>query len=132
VILGGLGVTDLHLYGRDAFLSFVLLLRPDAVIANCVEHEALGLATDSPIPGATVTVVTNGEDPRLVTNDRGLCQLVPVRVVDSIRDRTGVGDGYVAGYLEARRAGADAVAAAGSGHRVAALVLRSLGPTTRG
>jgi 2-dehydro-3-deoxygluconokinase len=67
-----------------------------------------------------------------VMNDRGLSREVSVHRVDAIRDRTGAGDGFTAGYLEARRAGADPVTAVEVGHRVAALVLRSLGPTTYG
>ena len=132
VILGALSATDLHGYGAEAFLSFVEFLRPDAVIANRYEHEALGFAVDSPLPGAAVTIVTDGERPTLVANDRGLRQAVSVQPLERLRDRTGVGDGFVAGYLEARRSGADAIAAVENGHRVAALVLRSLGPTTRG
>ena len=55
---------------------------------------------------------------------------VPVPPVEHVRDRTGVGDGFLAGYLASRRAGADPVSATNAGHRVAARVLANLGPTS--
>ena len=132
IVLGALTISDLRSYGADAFLSFVGLLRPDAVLANREEHSLLGLGPDTPIAGSSVSIVTDGDRPTKVLNDRGLQREVSVQRVDSIRDRTGAGDGFSAGYLEARRAGADPVAAVETGHRVAALVLKSLGPTIRG
>jgi sugar/nucleoside kinase (ribokinase family) len=132
IVLGALGAVDLRSYGVDAFSSFVALLRPDAVLANREEHSSLGLGPDTPIAGSSVTILTDGDRPTRVLNERGLQREVSVHRVDSIRDRTGVGDGFTAGFLEARRAGADPVASVESGHRVAALVLRSLGPTTSG
>ncbi len=132
IVLGALAASDLRSYGADAFLAFVALLRPDAVMANREEHSHLGLGPDTPIAGSLVTIVTDGDRPTRVLNDRGLQHEVTVSRVESIRDRTGVGDGFTAGYLEARRAGADPVAAVETGHRVAALVLKSLGPTSRG
>lgn len=130
VFLGCLSETDLTTYGVAAFRSFVERLRPDALISNRTEHAALGLAPDMPAAGAAVTVVTNRAEPTRVMNDRGLLREVTVRPVEPIRDRTGAGDGFIAGFLEAHRAGADAVAAVDAGHRVAALVLGQLGPTT--
>ena len=47
-------------------------------------------------------------------------------------DRTGAKDGFVAGYLMSRRAGATPVAAVDAAHRVMALVMARVGPTTRG
>jgi sugar/nucleoside kinase (ribokinase family) len=132
VVLGALGVTDVESYGAGAFLAFLAMLRPDAVIANREEHARLGLEADAPLDGPAITILTDGERPTRVMNDRGLSQEVSVHRVDSIRDRTGVGDGFTAGYLEARRSGADPVTAVEVGHRVAALVLGALGPTTRG
>ena len=50
----------------------------------------------------------------------------------TVVDRTGAADGFVAGYLMSRRAGATPVAAVDAGHRVMGLVMARLGPTTQG
>jgi 2-dehydro-3-deoxygluconokinase len=47
-------------------------------------------------------------------------------VVDAV-DTTAAGDSFAAGYIAARLAGADAVAAAGAGHRLAGIVVRHRG-----
>jgi sugar/nucleoside kinase (ribokinase family) len=130
IVLGSLSTADIDSYGAEAFLAFVSLLRPDAVIANREEHDRLGLDPGRPLPGAMVTVLTDGERPARVLNERGLCRDVAAHRVERVRDRTGVGDGFTAGYLRARRDGAEAVSAVDAGHRVAAMVLRELGPTT--
>lgn len=132
IVLGSLSTSDVELYGAEAFLSFVSLLHPDAVVTNREEHLRLGLDVDSPMPGAMVTVLTDGEQPARVLNERGLRRDVAAHRVERVRDRTGAGDGFTAGYLQARRDGADAVSAVDTGHRVAAQVLRTLGPTTAG
>lgn len=129
VSIGGPSVSDLESLGPEAFLALCAAVRPAHVVLNRAEHTALGLAPHEPIDGAGVTVVTNGRRPTLVL-DRHDAASVEVAPVDDLLDRTGVGDGFLAGFLRSRRAGADAVAATHAAHRVAASVLRRLGPTT--
>ena len=50
----------------------------------------------------------------------------------TVADRTGAQDGFVAGYLMSRRAGAAPVAAVDAAHRVMSQVLARVGPTTQG
>jgi len=57
---------------------------------------------------------------------------VEVRPVEHVRDFTGVGDGFIAGYIASRSTGADAVSATHTAHRVAEKVLANLGPSTTG
>jgi sugar/nucleoside kinase (ribokinase family) len=129
VTLGGPSLAELESLGAEAFIELCRAVAPAHVIVNREEHSALGIAPHDAIPGADVTVVTNGRRPTLVI-DRSRSRSVEVPPVEDLLDRTGVGDGFVAGFLRSRHAGADAAAAAHAGHRVAAKVLRRLGPTT--
>jgi sugar/nucleoside kinase (ribokinase family) len=129
VTIGGPTVADLESLGVAPFLELCATLCPAHVVLSRVQHDALGIGARECIEGARVTVVTNGPKPTLVM-ERGDVRAVEVQPVDDILDRTGVGDGFLAGFLFSRRNGADPVAAAHAGHRVAARVLRHLGPTT--
>lgn len=129
VTIGGPTVAELDSLGAEGFLALCGAVRPQHVVLNRDEHTALGLSPRQPIAGAATTVVTNGRRPTLVIDDDD-ARAVEVPPVADILDRTGVGDGFTAGFLHSRRNGADAVAAAHAGHRCAARVLGSLGPTT--
>jgi len=129
VTIGGPSVADLESIGPDGFLALCTAVQPRHVVLNRAEHSALGLTPREAIPGASTTVVTNGRRPTLVIGPTE-AKSVEVPPVDDVFDRTGVGDGFLAGFLRSRDSGADAVAAAHSGHRIAARVLRHLGPTT--
>jgi len=129
ITLGAPGSADLDEIGGDAFRELVNTIEPDAVIVNRAEHAALGCDVRERLYGARVTIVTAGARPTLVLGPSG-AESVPVTPVPAIRDRTGVGDGFAAGFVMSRRTGADGVAATHAGHRVAARVLAHLGPTT--
>lgn len=129
ITLGAPGTADLEEIGGPAFRELVSTLEPDAVILNRAEHLALDCAPREPLAGARLTVVTAGPRPTLVLSEGG-GESVPVAPVSPIRDRTGAGDGFIAGFVMSRMAGADGVAASHAGHRVAARVLGQLGPTT--
>jgi sugar/nucleoside kinase (ribokinase family) len=130
VTVGGPTSVDLDSLGATPFLELCATLGPAHVVMNRAEHASLGLDPRERIPGSAVTVVTNGPRPSLVM-ERGGVRPVEVPPIDGIIDRTGVGDGFLAGFLASRRSGADPVSAAHAGHRVAAKVLHQLGPTTR-
>ncbi|MEZ5244217.1 MAG: carbohydrate kinase family protein [Acidimicrobiales bacterium] len=129
VTIGGPSVTDLESLGADGFLALCAAVEPVHVVLDRAEHSALGLSPREGIVGAATTVVTNGRRPTLVI-DRDGARAVEVTPVDDLLDRTGVGDGFLAGFLRSRASGADPVAATHAGHRCAAMVLRHLGPTT--
>ncbi len=130
LVLGGPSSSDLELLGADPFLELIRAAEPEAVVLHRLEHQALGLDARTPIPGAGVTIVTAGARPTLVLRSTDDSVSVPVPPVEHVRDRTGVGDGFLAGYLASRRTGADPVSATNAGHRVAARVLGNLGPTS--
>ncbi len=130
--MGGPSSADLKSIGRGEYLELVMATRPDSVVLNASEHAALGLDPRSPIPGASNTVITAGPRPTLAVDHRGAATAVEVKPVEHVRDATGVGDGFISGYLASRSTGADAASASNAGHRLAAKVLARLGPTSVG
>lgn len=129
VVIGGPGPADLAQIGERHFLELIAAAEPDAVVLNRAEHSALGIPAREAITGARCTVVTAGARPTLVMEGTAGAASVPVPPVEVIHDRTGVGDGFVAGFMASRRTGADGVAATHAGHRIAAKVLGQLGPS---
>jgi sugar/nucleoside kinase (ribokinase family) len=57
---------------------------------------------------------------------------VPVTVVDGVRDATGAGDAFAAGFLTAHLGGRNTVEAVRAGHALAGAVLRSPGAVLDG
>ncbi len=129
VVIGGPGTADLDLLGVEPFLELIAAVGPDAVVLNRSEHASLGIAPREGLPGATATVITAGPRPTLVIESDRQAESVAVPPVEHTRDRTGVGDGFLTGFMASRRTGADAVAASHAGHRIAAKVIANLGPT---
>ncbi|GJM39312.1 MAG: hypothetical protein DHS20C19_26790 [Acidimicrobiales bacterium] len=127
--LSGPTLAELESFGADPFLELCRALEPEHVLLNRAEHHALELRSRDGIEGAGTTVVTNGRRPTLVI-DRTGASSVEVPPIDDVLDRTGVGDGFIAGFLRSRRSGADPASAAHAGHRVSASVLRNFGPTS--
>jgi 2-dehydro-3-deoxygluconokinase len=76
--------------------------------------------------GAAQVIVKLGAEGCLVS-DAGGTQRVPAAAAATVIDTTGAGDAFNAGYLAARRAGQDAVQAAGAANRLAALVIQHRG-----
>ena len=130
--IGGPSSADLQSIGRQEFLELIAATRPDSVVLNSSEHASLGLDPRSPIPGVANTVVTAGPRPTLTVDSEANATAVEVRHVEGIRDSTGVGDAFVAGYLASRSTGADSASACNAGHRLSAKVITRLGPTSVG
>ena len=130
ITLTGLSADEVADYGAAAFAEMVTTVQPDTVIFTERDHARLGLEPDEPVGGSGCTIVIGPETTEVLTaGDVHRRQpMLPATVVD----RTGAVDGFVAGYLMSRRAGAAPVAAVDAAHRVMALVLARVGPTTRG
>ncbi|WP_254431298.1 carbohydrate kinase family protein [Agromyces sp. Marseille-P2726] len=120
-LLAGLGV--------DRALELIRSATPDVLFAN--EHEAalLGLAGGGAVAAsvAPVVVIKHGPLPTDVIGSGELVARVDVPPVSDIRDLTGAGDAFAAGYLAATLGGADAAAACIAGHALAASVLANPG-----
>lgn len=119
-------VTLVESYGRDRFARLLDRLDPEVVLANTEEAAVLGLAARKPSPGAVV-VIKDGPRPAHLLLDDGSCRAIDAVPVGGVRDTTGAGDAFAAGFLTAWLAGNDPVEACRSGHRTAAAVLRTPG-----
>lgn len=122
-------------YGVDAFLDLLERLRPDFISANEDECRILDLAADghpgtslARYPDATLLARRGKDATTILCGDRALAT-VPVAPVEDVRDLTGAGDAFNAGFLTAHLNGSDVVRACRAGHALAARVLRSPGAT---
>jgi len=114
-------------YGLARYLDLVESVRPAVFFANA--HEARLLDVTRPQFATALVVVKNGADSTTVTWPGGATQTVPVPPAPPVRDSTGAGDAFAAGFLAAQVRGADPVEAARAGHQVARSVLFSPGAT---
>ncbi len=120
-LLAGLGV-------EPAF-ELLASVHPDVLFANEDEAALLGLAGggERAASVARIVVVKHGPLPTDVIIGGELAARVDVEPVPGIRDLTGAGDAFAAGYLAATLQGADAAAACLAGHASAASVLSNPG-----
>lgn len=97
-------------FGVTEFFSLMRDLQPDFLLANEGEAELLGLsgAGGPGGPGAnlallphTVVVAKAGPEPTVVHLPGGERVVVPVPPVADVRDLTGAGDAFAAGFLSA-------------------------------
>ncbi|MCY7365845.1 MAG: carbohydrate kinase family protein [Frankiaceae bacterium] len=104
------------------YVALVERVRPVVLFANADEARELPV----PLTGTTV-VVKNGSRPTTVLLPDGSSLSVPVPVVDAVRDSTGAGDAFAAGWLSAMMEGRDLPACVERAHALARLVLASPG-----
>ncbi|BDZ53827.1 carbohydrate kinase family protein [Agromyces marinus] len=104
-------------------------LRPDVLFANETEAELLGIDGGGRAAASVAArvVVKHGPRPTEVFDAGEPVARVPVPPVAEVRDLTGAGDAFAAGYLAAALAGADAGSACAAGHGLAASVIASPG-----
>ncbi len=128
----------LERFGRERFLALLAGLAPTFVFANRSESAFLGLLVGG-LPGperarlAATTVVTKaGAEATAVDVPGEPLAMVPVPPVAQVRDLTGAGDAFAAGFLAGFLDTGDLGRAAGLGHRSAARVLASPGASFGG
>lgn len=124
-------------YGVERFLDLLTELRPDLLIGNTSETAFLGLAVDGQpgpqadrLPG-TIVVTKAGADPTTVHRPGEAPLVVAVPPVREVRDLTGAGDAFAAGFLTAFLETRNLHDACVAGHAAAARVLAVPGASVR-
>ncbi len=120
-------------FGVQRFLELMADLKPDFLIGNESESALLGLSVGGDsgpnlaMLDGTIVVTKAGPEPTVI-HRRGADRItVPVPAVPEVRDLTGAGDAFAAGFLSSFIASRDLVAASVGGHAAAAKVLSSPG-----
>lgn len=112
-------------FGRDRIRSLLADLSPDHLLANADEADFLGVEEPGYLPYTTV-VVKHGAQPTVAWTG-GQRVEVPVQPVTDVRDTTGAGDAFAAGYLTAVIESAAVQSACDAGNRLAATALGHAG-----
>lgn len=109
-------------FGAARFAELLVELAPDVVLANA--EEAMRL---DGVPASWRLVVKCGADPVVVVEPDGARTEVAVAPVVAVRDTTGAGDAFAAGFLAAVLAGRDVVGAVADGSALAGRTLGTAG-----
>lgn len=120
-------------YGVQRFLDLMGELKPDFLIGNESESALLGLSVKGEVgPNLaslhdTIVVTKAGAEPTVIHQREADRIVVPVPAVAEVRDLTGAGDAFAAGFLSNFITSRDLRSACVGGHAAAALVLSSPG-----
>lgn len=125
----------LEAFGVATFLDYIEELRPEFVIANDDEAHMLGFgrgritkAILQQLPDTTFVLKAGAKPTRILRHGHEPLT-IPVPPVELIRDSTGAGDAFAAGFLTSFLKTRDLEVAAAGGHACAAAVLASPGAT---
>jgi len=99
-------------------------LRPHVVLANELESAVFDGALVPAKVGARLVIVKQGPRPAIVLRAGQPPVEVPAESIADVRDTTGAGDAFAAGFLMALADTTDPIAATRAGHAVAAATVR--------
>ncbi len=111
--------------GTDRYTAIVEAIQPTIFFANALEARLLDLG--SPPFTSILTIVKDGSNATTLRAPGGESSTLPVAAVGDVRDATGAGDAFAAGFLGAYLSGCRPIDAVQAGHRLARAVLRSPG-----
>lgn len=118
--------------GKRTFFDLIVALRPEILFANHDEASLLDLTNEVPAElSETTIVVKDGPQPTTVRRHNAAPSTIPVPRVREVRDATGAGDAFAAGFLTAHLQGKSWVDACHRGHSTAATILTQPGATSR-
>lgn len=106
--------------GNDVVRELIDRARPDVIFANTDEAAAFGI--DGAV-GDAITVVKSGPDPAVLHLAAAAPIEIPATPAANVRDTTGAGDAFAAGFLASPGWRDDPASACRSGHRAAHLLL---------
>jgi sugar/nucleoside kinase (ribokinase family) len=112
-------------FGVDAMIALLRDSQPSVLLCNEMEAATLGRSIDPGPSNDWITVVKRGAKPAIVLRSGTEPVHVPALPVADVRDTTGAGDAFAAGFLIALAAGGSAVDAAMQGHETAAAAIRA-------
>ena len=115
-------------FGVTSFIELLATLDPTVVLCNRDEAALLKVSIAGGLPGIAITVVKDGGGDAVALDDSGLIASSPARKLSEVRDTTGAGDAFAAGFITGMMDGNDVEAALVNGHAVAAGVLTRLAP----
>ena len=127
VTLDASSVALIDSFGPATFRALIRTLQPRYVFANGTEADT-GSLRELATPRTTV-VVKNGMEPTEVHFAANRSATVRVPPVEDVRDTTGAGDAFAAGFLSAVLDNADDLEAVEAGHNLASRVLTEPGAT---
>ena len=120
-------VSLLEHLGTDEAPRLIAEINPTVIFANADEAAHLNMAAWPHVAGRTV-IMKRGAHSVLVQSDNEQFD-VPVKPVDQVKDSTGAGDSFAAGYLSQAILGAPIRACVETGAAIAAQVLQNPGAT---
>ena len=107
----------------DTFSEMLRTIGPEVVFCNADEAAALGVSDSMGLSGVVLTVVKAGGGAAVAFSGGEVVASVPALSLSEVRDTTGAGDAFAAGFIAARLAASDIDQAILEGHRLAAQVL---------
>jgi sugar/nucleoside kinase (ribokinase family) len=113
-------------FGVARFAELLETLGPTVLLCNRDEADLLGVSIAGGLRGVEVTVIKDGGNRAVAVDDSGIVASAPAQGVSFVRDTTGAGDAFAAGFITEMMVVHNAEAALVNGHRVAAGVLTRL------
>ena len=112
----------------DRFSEMLAELGPDVVFCNQDEGAVLGVRSHSGLIGVRLTIVKAGAQEAVAYHEGELVARVRPASLTNVRDTTGAGDAFAAGFILARMNSQDVPTAIESGNRSAARLLTHHAP----